>query len=103
PTHSSQHLDAHHVDRITAHVSGYGDMMALMPFKGVRILHAINLLIGVADDDRLFARRDAFLGTSRGSSVRAFCPALGIANPAIHGFRFRSFVRKDDSHIEERY
>src|SRR5437870_13911452 len=80
-----------------------GDMMAFVPFEGVRIFDAVNSLVGIAHYHRFFTSGDALLGAGFCASVGTLGPAFGIADPAVHSFRFRSFVCKDDSHVEECY
>ncbi len=61
-----------------------GDVMALVPFEGVGIFDAVNFLIRITYNYRLFTGSDALLGASRSSSIGAFGPAFGIADPAVH-------------------
>ncbi len=46
-----------------------GDVMALVPFEGVGIFDAVNFLIRITYNYRLFTGSDALLGASRSSSI----------------------------------
>src|ERR1700756_2152982 len=80
-----------------------GNVMAFMPFEGIGIFDAVNFLIGITYNHRLFTGSDALFGASRSSGIGALGPAFGIADPTVHGIRLGSIVGEDHGYVQESY
>jgi hypothetical protein len=85
PPAPSDHLQAINVDLIPIDMAGHGNVMSLVTFKSIGIIHRQYLLVFVGNNNWAGTLFDALLracGMVRASPLDA---TLGIANPAVNG------------------
>src|SRR3977135_4176835 len=82
-----QHFDAIDVNIVAVYFPAHSNMMSVMPFKGIWIIHGQNFLISIGDNDRAGSGLNALLGACSTTCAGILAPALGIADPAVDGTR----------------
>src|SRR2546425_9217212 len=100
---TSQHLCAFHMDRITTHVTGHGNVVSLLALQCVRIINRQHFLVLVGNYHHLRAALEALLGAVFLSRDSAFRPALRIGNVAINSFRLVLVGGRSHRHHQEHH
>ena len=73
-----QHFDAINVNLVAVYFPAHGNMMSVMPFKGIWIIHHQNFLISIGDDDRAAPALMHFSVHAAPSALASLAPHLEL-------------------------